>query len=233
MIVGVRKKRSPQPTRLLKSMRMQYHMRFSGDLDMSWNLERNNMHWNYFLALEADILHLSRFVEPREENMRVFSIELTRLLLAIGSEADVVSKLLVAHLTGGEMAMRDRREALIRHFPWLLTTSVRIPRYNFTIEALKNWDVNSPLSWWEDYNSVKHRWSEEYSKANLKNVLDALTGLFIFDLVYCRCTGADALMPAPVLLYPPPELGSIAICPDGQLVDLRACPVAHKLARDV
>jgi len=91
---------------------------------MSWNLERNNMHWNYFLALEADILHLSRYVEPREENMQVFSIELTRLLLAIGAEADVVSNLLIAHLAGAGMPMRDRREVLSRHFPWLLATSV-------------------------------------------------------------------------------------------------------------
>jgi len=198
---------------------------------MSWNLERNNMHWNYFLALEADIVHLARFIEPHENNLQVFSLELTRLLLAIGAEADVVSKLLVAHLTGQEKAMRDRREPLVEYFPWLPDMCVRVPRFNLSRSPLQGWSEGTPPPWWDDYNHVKHRRAGEFSRANLKNVLDALAGLFLFDIVYCRCTGTDALMPPPVLLYPASELGNIAICPDGLLIDLRTqrppVPVRH------
>lgn len=179
------------------------------------------MHWSYFLTLEADVAHVARFIEPHEQNLQVFSLELLRLLLAISAEADVVSKFLVTELVGRDVHMRERREPLFEKYPWLPEISLKIPRYNLYSSPLKNWTAHNPLPWWEDYNVVKHKRPENFTKANLKNVLDALAGLFIFDLIYCRRTGTDALMPAPALLYPVEELGSIAICPDGQLIDLR------------
>lgn len=49
-------------------------------------------YWRHFLALEADFAATSRYVEFAPENYKVYSIEFVKLLLAIGSEVDVVAK---------------------------------------------------------------------------------------------------------------------------------------------
>lgn len=50
-------------------------------------------YWQHFLALEADFAGTSRFVEFAQQNFATFSIEYAKLLLAIGSEVDVLCKI--------------------------------------------------------------------------------------------------------------------------------------------
>ena len=47
-------------------------------------------HWEYYLSIVEDLDAVSRYVHPLPDNFSTFSIELTRLLLSIGSEVDVV-----------------------------------------------------------------------------------------------------------------------------------------------
>ena len=49
-------------------------------------------YWEYFLAIEDDLLQTSRYVEFTESNFHVHSIEFARLLLISGSEVDVIAK---------------------------------------------------------------------------------------------------------------------------------------------
>ena len=42
-------------------------------------------HWCVFLSIESDLEHTARFVEPREENDRCFSVEFARILMAAGA----------------------------------------------------------------------------------------------------------------------------------------------------
>jgi tRNA U34 5-methylaminomethyl-2-thiouridine-forming methyltransferase MnmC len=51
-------------------------------------------HWQHFLALEADFAATSRYVEFAEQNFPTFSVEYAKLLLAIGSEIDVLCKMI-------------------------------------------------------------------------------------------------------------------------------------------
>ena len=48
------------------------------------------IHWNYFLAVEADLIELSRFVEFNPKNYNCFSVEMAKLLMASAGEVDVV-----------------------------------------------------------------------------------------------------------------------------------------------
>jgi len=50
------------------------------------------LHWNYFLALESDLDRVSRYVEFTTYNYTTYSLEMAHLLLAAGSEIDVVLK---------------------------------------------------------------------------------------------------------------------------------------------
>ena len=51
-------------------------------------------YWQHFLALEADFAATSRYVELSQKNFATFSIEYAKLLLAIGSEVDVLCKIM-------------------------------------------------------------------------------------------------------------------------------------------
>lgn len=50
----------------------------------------SNLHWNYFLAIESDLVKTSRFIEFCEDNLSVYSIELAHILLSASSEVDVL-----------------------------------------------------------------------------------------------------------------------------------------------
>jgi hypothetical protein len=56
------------------------------------------VHWNYFLALESDVVRLARFIEFREDNFSTYSIELARLIMGAAAEVDVVAKLVCKKL---------------------------------------------------------------------------------------------------------------------------------------
>ncbi len=49
-------------------------------------------HWNYFLALEGDVVRMSRYLELTTDNFESYSLELMRILSGAASEVDVVSK---------------------------------------------------------------------------------------------------------------------------------------------
>ena len=49
-------------------------------------------HWQYFLAVEADLHRLSCFIEFSTDNFQAYSIELVRILLASSAEVDIVAQ---------------------------------------------------------------------------------------------------------------------------------------------
>lgn len=57
--------------------------------------------WNYFLALEQDLLRSTEFVEPSETNFSSYSNWFAKLLLLVGSEVDVVAKQICAESPNG------------------------------------------------------------------------------------------------------------------------------------
>lgn len=185
--------------------------------------ERNDMHWMYFLSLEEDLIALARYVEFSEPNFEVFSIECTRLLLAACSEVDVVMKLLATPCSAREVRnLGECRELLFDRHPIIAEASVSIPRHSLMLTPWASWKEGKQPSWWDGYNAVKHRRSEHYAQATLRNVLDAIAGLLVALLVYLRQTKAvDIIMPATMLLRPHWQQGSYCISPDGHLIDLR------------
>ena len=53
-----------------------------------------NLHWKYFLTIDQDLSHISRYIEFSKDNFGVYSIELVRLFLSVCAEIDVVMKIL-------------------------------------------------------------------------------------------------------------------------------------------
>lgn len=139
------------------------------------------IHWNYFIALEEDLDRLARYVDLAGQNDQTFSIEIARLFLSASSEVDVVLKQLVKKHNPATTAgsINAYFPDINQHCPNFLNFEVLVPRYGLTLNPWSNWSANSPPIWWQDHNKVKHHRDEHYEKANLKNCLNAVAGLFV------------------------------------------------------
>jgi len=78
-------------------------------------------YWQFFATIDEDLHELSRFVEIHPDNFMTFSARLLRLYLAIGSEVDVVAKLLCLQIDPTRSPERRRRWQQL-HAPDLCAT---------------------------------------------------------------------------------------------------------------
>jgi len=159
-------------------------------------------YWQHFLALEADFAATSRYVEFSPQNFSAFSIEYAKLLLAVGSEIDVLCKIMCENLDSSAKRdnIGDYRACLTAHTQ-IASEEVLIRRYNLAFKPWTNWDSAKNPCWWRSYNNVKHQRDSHFPEANLENCANAISGLFAIVL-YCHKAekSADTLEPYPVLL---------------------------------
>jgi hypothetical protein len=160
------------------------------------------LHWNYFLALEDDLIRLSRFVEFTNANFTSYSIDMARIILTSTSEVDVVSKLLCRKIDNNSKAGRinQYRDEINSHYTEIKHFRVRIPRYGLELKPWTNWSDNKTPYWWTDYNKIKHQRNDHFDKANLKTTLNSVAGLFILLLyLYKEDAESGNLSPSPSL----------------------------------
>jgi len=171
---------------------------------MAISTSKSLEHWNYFLALEKDLENLSRYVEFCQSNFNCYSIEMARILLASASEVDVIAKQVCKQLNLDSKAdkIHQYRNEIKREYPQIPGFKVKIPRYGLTLTPWLNWNKNRfvPI-WWTAYNKVKHHRNIDFIKANLENVLNAVSGLFVITLYYYKEQAENAkLIPVQSLL---------------------------------
>jgi hypothetical protein len=163
------------------------------------------LHWNYFLAIERDAEVLSRYVEFDARNFDCFSIEIARIVLAVGSEIDVVCKQVCRTINPSSKAddINDYRNEITSAIPHIPNFEVLVPRFGLSLHPWDEWrdaTAGVPL-WWTAYNKVKHHRDSHYDYANLKNALNAIAGLFVVVLyLYKNDAESGGLSPAPQLL---------------------------------
>jgi hypothetical protein len=162
------------------------------------------VHWNYLLAIEDDLDRLSRYIEFDEKNFECFSIEISRILLTSAAEVDVVCKQICKKIKRESSAddIHQYREEIKPIYPNIPGFKILIPRYGLTLTPWDNWkeERGVPL-WWTAYNKVKHHRDSEYHRANLKNALNSVAGLFVMVLyLYREKANNGELTPPPKLL---------------------------------
>lgn len=162
-------------------------------------------YWEYFLAIEDDLLKTSRYVEFTENNFNVHSIEFARLLLVCGSETDVIAKEFCRLLSPSEKCedINDYQTIISKFYTNFSSFELYMPRFNLLVTPWSEWNQGNKLSWWQAYNGVKHERSKNYDKATLGNVLDSIAGLFSLSLYYYR-----EIPQSNMTLNPPPKLFS-------------------------
>lgn len=146
-------------------------------------------HWQYFLALEADVAQTSRWIEFEEANWKVYSIELARLLMTAAAETDVIAKLLCRNLNKKAKAetIGGYRAVLLDAVPQIVDSQVALPAHGMTFTPWVNWKsekADAHPEWWTANNKVKHHRDKHFNRATLKNVLNATSGLLLLLLLY-------------------------------------------------
>lgn len=160
------------------------------------------LHYNYFIALDADVENLSRFIEFNPDNFPAYSIEMAHLMLAAASEVDVVAKLICKKVNPESKAenIAQYKGVIKKEFPQLCEIKVLMPRYGLTLEPWINWKSNKKPEWWDYYNKVKHERNKYFKQANLKNTLNAVAGLFVTLLYFYKYEANNGmLIPTPRL----------------------------------
>ena len=146
-------------------------------------ISRSNtyIHWNYFLALEEDLDRLGRYVDLVGNNDNTYSIEIARLFLGASSEVDVVLKQLARKNNPSSTAssINAYYSEITAHCPNFINFEVLLPRYGMSLQPWVYWSASNPPLWWQDHNKVKHHRDQHFDRANLKNCLNSVAGLFI------------------------------------------------------
>jgi hypothetical protein len=97
--------------------------------------------------------------------------------------------------------------------PRIAEFEVVLHRFGLTLCPWDEWKTNKPGDrvpfWWSDYNKVKHHRDAHFGRANLKNALNAVAGLFVMVLyLYRDKARLGALAPVPQVLDVPGSLVS-------------------------
>ncbi len=178
-------------------------------------------YWHYFIALSEDVERTTRFVEPSLDNFRTYSIEFTRLYLAIGSETDVAAKLLCEKINPKAKldGIDTYRAIILAAYPDVPSIRVTIPRHEILLTPWKDWGSGVNPLWWKNHNAVKHTRHKFFAEANLENTLNALGGLMILaGYLYAEDLGNCRLSPSGnFILFDSMYYGGVALGKHGNV----------------
>lgn len=142
-------------------------------------------HWRYFLSLERDLERISHYIEVCEDNINVYSFELSKLILLSTSEVETCFKLLSKCISGENKGnIGEYKEVILTKFPRIVEAEVHVITRELTLRPFDGWDSGT-LWWWDSYGELKHNRNKNFNLATLKTVLYTLGGLLIL-LLYIR-----------------------------------------------
>jgi len=147
------------------------------------------MHFQYYLSIENALLKTNQYVTHSNKNKDVYSDEFASILLLSCSELDSLFKQLCISAgyskNGKYFTRKDYAQVIQSLFSnnFGIATGINtINNDNITIFPFENIDASKPyanLSWWKDYQSIKHDRISNVSKGNLINVIYAVGAQFM------------------------------------------------------
>ena len=133
--------------------------------------------------LENEFLSTLNYVELISSNFSTISLKYIYMLLSIGAELDNFFKALCN--LSGRKTIADYIGPVMLKYTYITNQIVKIKNTNICITPYLGWNTESPsqsLSFWENYNNVKHDRILNFSMASLETVINALAGLFILEM---------------------------------------------------
>lgn len=136
-----------------------------------------------FKLIQKDLLHLFDYVEPCEENKTTFSMRIHELYVraCIEVESNFVAILKENDYSKhGNWNIVDFKKINATHL--LSKYSIKVPHWHgrdFRFAPFQDWENTDTLFWYQAYNKIKHNKYKDYSKANLFNLLNAVSANLI------------------------------------------------------
>lgn len=162
--------------------------------------EYNTKVWPFYIRLEKDFLNTLDYVEFSEDNFGTYSIEFEKQLLSIGSEVDVLCKLLCKKIEPQKSPKEIKEYASILYqYKNLTCATVVFERNKKSYVPFEKWRPGCNPKWWGAYNAVKHKRlvKNKYKQGNLENVFMALAGLYVLNRYYCKIISSNRIMDEP------------------------------------
>ena len=153
---------------------------------------KEDFFWDYYMSIESDLYKTIEYVEPCEENYSTYSQEYAKIINVACAEADVIFKEICMLIdssynpNGKNENIDVYKKTILGKFPQIEKTCLRIDRSKKDIYPFKGWADTGKLSWWKDYQKIKHERKEHYAKANLENAIFSVGALRILELYYLR-----------------------------------------------
>src|ERR1039458_10526037 len=97
-----------------------------------------NLHWNYFLALEADAVYASRYVEYSPKNFQTFSIEFAHLLMSAAQDVDVLLKQICAKHSNSSNNEAGYRSFFASKFPKIGDAKISLPSHGLEFSPFRS-----------------------------------------------------------------------------------------------
>jgi hypothetical protein len=143
--------------------------------------------WQYFLALESDLESISRYIEINIDNYKVYSAEISKVLICSAMEFESLSKKLIKHSCPDKKSgnIGEIKGSLLSLFPYIGKCQVILDRPKICLNPFYGWENNN-LEWWDAYGDIKHDRIKNYFKANLKNCINALAALGVINIYYYK-----------------------------------------------
>lgn len=159
----------------------------------------NNLYWPIFKNLENELVKLSNDIHFDDDQLKIYSIKITELLIRTVVEVESISKELY-FLNGGTKPndnelFFDTDCISLLETNWVLSKKkVLVISSNFYFKKQEN-QVLTPLKkankrgtsssdWLKAYQAVKHNRVKELKKGNLKHLIRALAGLFVLNIYF-------------------------------------------------
>ena len=158
-----------------------------------------NIFWNIYKNIERELIEISNIIHIDDNQLSVYSPKITELLIRTVVEVEAISKELYFK-NGGD---KENNNQLFfdtdcidfLENKWLLSKKkviVSAPNFYFSDEdnrvltPLKkaNKRGSSSSKWLIAYQAVKHNRNNSLLKGNLKNLIEALAGLYVLNIYY-------------------------------------------------
>ena len=165
------------------------------------------IYWQQYLLLEKRMIELSDYVAIDRKNYATFSNQFISMYLIICSEIDSVAdeycKRFLEQDKKNTFGITNKINLILHEYPklqdWRCQT--KFPYGEIDLVPFKKFKDNESSDWWKSYNSVKHNRTEKdesgiyhYQKANLKNILHALSALYLLNNMVQKDMGVNDIL---------------------------------------
>lgn len=152
---------------------------------------RFEMYWSYYMSVEKMLKNTSQYVSPSKLNENTYSDEFMKIILLSCSEIDSLLKVLCKHKN---VNIDDKKYNMSVYAKVLLqyemikemayspehTTSINEKSIiMFPFKELSEKETYGGLSWWKDYQKLKHNRLENAERGTLKNAVAAISAHYI------------------------------------------------------